>query len=255
MMKKLAFLLFLSQLGMISLCYADIPETFIIKTDLEMKNGRTTSGFLESSGYGGCVKKGNQYVVRGDNFEKVVLNDEAFLKRFIKKGADEEVALFQKIYSIAYIPEKRDKICCDGADYLLEKRTSFTATLESERIKVNLATVKKAHIVSCQVIGVAPVVVLNKKELTLLQKPAIALFVDENYSTCGHISLASYNSQWDTPQKLQTLFKKYLSDQKILQPEGADAPWWRGICEHYYDHFRKEFLPKNIVLLIYQVTD
>lgn len=242
-----------------SLCYADIPITYVVNSELELSNGTKISGFLESGGYGGCKysKKEKQwkiFVFESDSGKEVSLTDEYFFKHFIQ-NKNELFSIYRKIYNLSYLPKSRNKIISEASaqDFM---RTSFTGVLDSEEVKINPLLVKSARVLKCKELNVAPVVILNKEELDLLMKPSNAFFSVEHYPD-GNVSLISYNSQWDTPDKLQTLLKEFIAKQKpVKRPEDYDEdPYYWYPIYVYEDEFRQQFLPKKIVLLIYHVTD
>jgi hypothetical protein len=73
--------------------------------------------------------------------------------------------------------------------------------------------------------------------------------------TCGHVSLVSYNPAWNIAEKLQDLLKQFLEGKPPVQTHRVHDPkWWDGICEDA-DEFRTQYLPQNIVLLMYHVPD
>ena len=177
-MKRLALVLGL--LGISSSTDAGLATTLALRCELGLSDGRRVSGFIEWGAENGCKDRD--------------LADAKFLKavRTIWEPSSPEPLI---VYSIApplrYRPKGPGKV----GGRILEARASFLGFLDSEARKIDRRSIVKAHVREClESSGVAPMLVLTKKELDLLRRPAHAWYSQECY-LAGNVSLISDNKK------------------------------------------------------------
>lgn len=261
-MKQCLLAVILSMILLMSLSsfsYASLPNLFFIECELELKNGSKVTGFLEAWD-DGCEysKEKKAYIIDDYGGEgKLLLTDDYLLKRYLhKEDGPSSIEIYKEIHELHYLPKLKSKINDDT--YI--PRISSVGIRDSDVIEINNNMIRKAHVIKCIILKdevFADPLILNKRELEALEKPAKAFFSVENYPD-GVVSLISYNPDWDTPDKLKSLLKKFINTKKFVKLDYGEDPnaWWNPIYkEEDEKEFRQQYLPKDIILLIYHVQD
>lgn len=226
--------------------------------DLE---GYVFGGFVQiaSPGEGGTATAAVWTFAEMDNEGKMreePVTEEFFLKKFVRPadGAGSEasqtgIGVFREIHELRYKPELEQNILCDQIE-----RNSFLGALDTDFVEIEKSKLTRVRVLDVREGGIAPLLVLKKDELERLRNPAKALFSVENFPE-GVVALVSYSDNYSTPQKLEALLKSFAGSRKSSEIP-ADVGWWYPIYEKGAEQeFRQTVLPRETVLLMYQVQD
>ncbi len=224
--------------------HASLATTLAVKCELELSGGQRVSGFVEWGADAGC--------------KDPELTDAKFLKSvrtLWDESSPKTLTVYTSVYPLRYRPKSPGKV----GGHILEARVSFLGFLGSEARELDRRSIVKAHIRECvESSGVAPILVLNKKEIDLLRKPAEAWFSEECYPA-GNVSLISYNKKWDTAAKLGSLLKEFVktvgTGRNYCEDPGPDAFWSPIFIDGAESKFKRAYDAQNVLLLIYHVQD
>lgn len=248
------------------LSYASLPTNYSLKSELELMDGTKMIGIILDTG-NGCMESTAENKIMVGNIwawpeeNNVPLTDEFFLERFVRhpiiydengevtSKIPDTFIMYKKIHKFNYFPKEKENAFCHN-------RMACWATLKSDEIEIKRSSVKKIHALSCEELGDAPVLEdLDEKQIQLLQKPAEAFFDVEQEGVT--VNLISYNSKFNTTQKLQDLIKDFLKkrgQKDKLNKAGSQEEFDFSQIANYEKEFRAS-LPEDIQLLIYHVTD
>jgi hypothetical protein len=229
---------------------ASLPSTLMVKCELELKGGEKVEAWLPYYTDGECrfLEAEGVYEIEPEGGERVKLTERYVFDNLLPLlwGDEGRERAYRRLFRLHYLPERADR-----AAYEQEVRISFAGVLAAEEVWLPWSKdgIDRVRVLECVELNIAPVVVLDRQELALLKKPALAFFSVEQYPE-GNVSLMSYNPRYDTPAKLESLLRRFVEGK----PPVGDAEWWSPIYKAKYD-FVDEYLPQDIVLLIYSVTD
>lgn len=217
----------------------------VLKCDLELASGKQISGYTEA------------YI---DSRDPCGQSKQVFADALVQQINQRRAWGFRSDTLHKNFYPLQESFGKESSDFFADPRHTDGAYLDSEAVKVD-ENVIKARVYTCvDSNSVAPIVVLTKNELAMLQKPPKAIFSVEAYDDgAGVVNLISYNLQWNTPRKLESLLKEFVIFENRGKPwRGEDAEgglyWWGPIYKNA-DKFKQQYLPQGIVLLIYHVPD
>lgn len=223
--------------------------------------GHVFGGFVQVASQSGGGSASDSYTfseIAGDSGSVAEpVNGEFFMKRFIRTptsdGGSEEssrtIRVYKEIHALNYSPKRKKDMKCDEIE-----RNSFLGVLDSDVVEIEKSRIGNVRVTGFREGDIAPLLVLKRDELEWLRNPAKALFSVENYPE-GVVALISYNDDYNTPEKLETLLRGFIDTKKSLSIP-ADAGWWYPIYDASSEQeFRKSFLPGDVLMLLYHVSD
>lgn len=224
--------------------------------------GYAFGGFVQlASQSAGASAAGQSYTYSeiggGDDSPAEAVNGEFFMKKFVRNtaaGGESDdgaltIRLFKEIHVLNYLPKLAERTKCEQIE-----RNSFLGVLDSDIVEVEKSRIRNVRVTGFREGDIAPVLVLNTDELARLQKPAEAFVSVERYPE-GVVALVSYTSEYNTPAKLESLFRSFAGKRTVAS-QPADAEWWYPIYDKASEQeFRQSVLPKDVVLLLYHTQD
>ncbi|MFW2331630.1 MAG: hypothetical protein ACN4E2_04975 [Nitrospinota bacterium] len=230
---------------------SSVAETYYAEAMVSLKGDSNSKPFtIQLINYGGCQfnEKTKKAFSMGLSEDKPVeLSSKQVLKNALPRYG--EIFLYSGLTKLNYLPRQlsKRKIEAGGID-----RMAFYAAAKESTKRVKTSDITNIKVTSCQNIGTAPIITVASSEIERLKGASVAILSVEHYPE-GVVSLVSYNKDYDTPGKLEKLLKDYVK-KKHTADKPKTSSWWYPIYDNEKE-FRDKKLPKDVILLIYHVTD